>query len=168
MAHAFRLQGDLHDVALSRSPSSYELHHDGRRIPVALKNCGQAQHELLLGGQSLPAYVVVAGDEIYVHLDGQSHVLTHIHSLDRYARAAQGESDSVSRAPMPGSVISIPVQGGQRVARGDVLVVIESMKMETAICATFEGTVETIHVQLGQTFDRDAALVTLAAAGEVV
>ena len=62
---------------------------------------------------------------------------------------------------MPGAVIAVHVQEGQTVARGEVMVVIESMKMETAICAGYDGRVQKLHVVAGQTFDREALLVTL-------
>ena len=46
--------------------------------------------------------------------------------------------------------------------RGDTLLVIESMKLETAIKAPRDGMVETVHVADGRTFERSAPLVTLA------
>jgi biotin carboxyl carrier protein len=162
MAHAFRLQGDLHEVWLSRTPRGYELHLGERRIAVALRDRGEHVHELLLGDRSLPVFVAVRGDEVHVHVEGAAHTLTFVHSVERFAAEAQGSSDAVSRAPMPGAVISISVRPGQRVTRGDVLMVIESMKMETAICAALDGEVQAVHVQQGQTFERDALLVTLS------
>jgi pyruvate/2-oxoglutarate dehydrogenase complex dihydrolipoamide acyltransferase (E2) component len=62
---------------------------------------------------------------------------------------------------MPGSVISIAARAGQAVERGQVLMVIESMKMETPICAPFDGTLEALHADVGQTFERDAPLATI-------
>ena len=63
---------------------------------------------------------------------------------------------------MPGTVIAVHVTEGQAVARGDTLVVIESMKLETAIKALRDGTIATVHVATGQAFDRGMPLVTLA------
>jgi biotin carboxyl carrier protein len=63
---------------------------------------------------------------------------------------------------MPGVVIAVHAAEGQTVARGDTLVVIESMKLETAIKAPRDGVIATVHVAVGKTFDRAAPLVTLA------
>ena len=52
-------------------------------------------------------------------------------------------------APMPGSVVLIAVQEGQRVAKGDVLASIEAMKMESLVCAERDTTIVKIHVKLG-------------------
>ena len=64
---------------------------------------------------------------------------------------------------MPGSVVALPVAVGDAVHAGATLVIIESMKLEVAIKAECGGSVEAIHVALGQTFDKNAVLVTLAA-----
>ncbi len=63
---------------------------------------------------------------------------------------------------MPGTVIAIAVAEGQQVSSGDPLVVIESMKLETTIKAWRDGIVESIHVSVGRSFDKDAPLLTLA------
>lgn len=161
MAQAFSLNGQLHDLWLSRTPRGYELHLGERRIAVTLNARGEHRHELLIGDRTMPVYLAVRGDDVHVHLDGEAHVLSYRHSLERFASQADDRSEATARAPMPGSVIALQAEVGQSVRRGDTLLVIESMKMETAICAGFDGVVKEVHVQVGQTFDRDALLVTL-------
>lgn len=161
MAHAFRIGETQHDVWLARSGRGYVLHLGTQRVAFELRACGEHAFELLLAGQVLPVFVSVAGDDIHVHANGEAHTLRHVHSLERFASEAADRSDAVSRAPMPGSVIAVPVHAGQRVGRGDTLMVIESMKMETVICAALDGEVQSLHLQVGQTFERDALLVTL-------
>jgi len=62
-------------------------------------------------------------------------------------------------APIPGTIFKIVVSAGQTVKKGDVLLVMEAMKMENNILATKDGTVKTIHVQLGQAVQNGDALV---------
>ncbi len=64
-------------------------------------------------------------------------------------------------SPMPGSVIDVKVQVGQKVNRGETVVIIEAMKMETEIVSDFDGVVESINVKKGDTIDTDAVLVVL-------
>lgn len=117
-------------------------------------------HELT----SVPgAVVVVDGDVAYVHLDGRAYTIAYQSPLDLYGRGAGDLGENVARAPMPGSVVEVTAKPGDDVRAGDTLMIIESMKLETAIKAGCDGVVETVHVALGQTFERDAALVTLAA-----
>jgi len=63
-------------------------------------------------------------------------------------------------------VVAVQIKPGERVTRGQTMMVIESMKLETAIVAWRDGVIETLHVSAGQTFERAAPLVTLAASRE--
>jgi biotin carboxyl carrier protein len=56
------------------------------------------------------------------------------------------------------------VKPGDTVAAGDLLLVIESMKLETPFKAWRDGRIESVHVALGQTFERDKVLLSLEAA----
>jgi 3-methylcrotonyl-CoA carboxylase alpha subunit len=72
---------------------------------------------------------------------------------------AQSPPSDVMLAPMPGRVISLMARRGDDVERGDPLVVIESMKMETAIRSDRKGRVEDILVDEGSTVKRGQALL---------
>ncbi len=65
------------------------------------------------------------------------------------------------KAPMPGNVIKINCKAGASVKKGDVLVVLEAMKMENDICAPADGVVASVEVAQGATVETDAVLVTL-------
>lgn len=60
---------------------------------------------------------------------------------------------------MPGSILEIKVSEGDTVNQGDILVVLEAMKMENEITATQAGTVEEIKVQVGDSVDANQILV---------
>ena len=79
------------------------------------------------------------------------------------APAAQGKAGSVSiKAPMPGTILKINVKVGDTVKSGDVVCVLEAMKMENDICAPQDGVVSSIEVAQGASVATDAVLVTLA------
>jgi 3-methylcrotonyl-CoA carboxylase alpha subunit len=63
---------------------------------------------------------------------------------------------------MPGTVVALKVAPGDAVTAGTVLMVIESMKLETQIRASQDGIVERVHVKESDSFDRNAILVTLS------
>ena len=63
---------------------------------------------------------------------------------------------------MPGNILKVNVSAGQQVNKGDVLVVLEAMKMENEIMAPKSGTVAQVIVSKGSTVDTDAPLVVLA------
>ena len=78
------------------------------------------------------------------------------------APKATGAAGSVAvKAPMPGNIMKINTKAGASVKKGDVLVVLEAMKMENDICAPQDGVVASVEVSQGATVETDAVLVTL-------
>ena len=77
------------------------------------------------------------------------------------AAAAAPVAGEVVKAPMPGNILKVNAAVGQAVKAGDVLVVLEAMKMENEIMAPKAGTVAQVLVTKGSTVDTDAALVVL-------
>ncbi len=69
---------------------------------------------------------------------------------------------STVKAPMPGTVLSLKVSPGQSVKRGDVLLILEAMKMENEISAPANGVVAAIRVQAGSTVNTGDPMVDLA------
>jgi pyruvate carboxylase len=103
---------------------------------------------------------------IYFELNGQPR---EVKILDRALapsgaakRKAEEGNPSHVAAPMPGMVVSLSVSKGQKVARGDRLLSIEAMKMETAVFADRTGTVEEILVSAGTQVDTKDLLILLA------
>lgn len=76
------------------------------------------------------------------------------------APAAAAEGTSID-SPMPGTIMSVAVSAGSTVKAGDVLVVLEAMKMENEIKAPNDGTITAVHVRKGDSVDSGSPLVTL-------
>jgi len=78
------------------------------------------------------------------------------------APAAGLAAGEVVKSPMPGNVLKINVQQGQKVNEGDVLIVLEAMKMENDIVAPKTGTVAQLVVSKGTVVETGAPLVVIA------
>ena len=76
-------------------------------------------------------------------------------------KAAGPAGATAVKAPMPGNIIKVNVKPGDSVKKGDVLCVLEAMKMENDIMAPADGTVATVDASAGQSVQTDAVLVTL-------
>ncbi len=66
------------------------------------------------------------------------------------------------KAPMPGAILDVRVQNGQRVKKGDVLVILEAMKMENEIQAPCDGTVKGVSVRKGDSVETQALICSIA------
>ena len=77
------------------------------------------------------------------------------------APAAPAAGDSSVVSPLPGTVLEVKVKAGDTVKYGQVVVILEAMKMETEVVASADGTVESVLVKKGDAVDTDATLVVL-------
>lgn len=78
------------------------------------------------------------------------------------AAAPSGAAGNVPvLAPMPGKILDIKASVGQQVKKGDVVIILEAMKMENEIVAPEDGTVASINVASGDSVEAGATLATL-------
>jgi acetyl/propionyl-CoA carboxylase alpha subunit len=161
MRHSFTIADTEHELWLENAAGGYRMHVADRSLPVGLEGRTDAR-VLYVGEEWVDVAVAVDGDLVHIHLDGGTYTVRYTDPVARHARHGAGASDDLIEAPMPGVVIAVHAAQGRAVARGDTLVVIESMKLETAIKAPRDGVIATLHVMVGKTFDRAAPLVTLA------
>ncbi|MGA2564230.1 MAG: pyruvate carboxylase [Steroidobacteraceae bacterium] len=103
---------------------------------------------------------------VFFELNGQPRSVRVIDRSQKPKRAPQRKVDAGNLrhvgAPMPGSVASIAVSVGQRVARGDVVATLEAMKMEAAVRAEIDGEVVEVLVQPGMQVDPKDLMIVLA------
>jgi biotin carboxyl carrier protein len=161
MRHTFTIGDTEHVAWLSRDGERYLLHVGDRVVPVALAPLGDGTFLLTVDGESSEVVLASDGDDTHVHLDGVTSRVAYIDPVLRHAGHAGGDADDLALAPMPGVAVAVHVAAGDNVALGATLMVIESMKLETAIKAWRDGTVAAVHVAVGRTFERGAPLVSL-------
>jgi propionyl-CoA carboxylase alpha chain len=103
--------------------------------------------ELRVGpGTGRRAWVSASGDTRWVFLDGEVFELEVQRAGRR--RAAAGAHGSLA-APMPATVVRVDVEPGDRVHKGDSLIILEAMKMEMPVQAPADGVVRAVHCRAG-------------------
>jgi biotin carboxyl carrier protein len=116
---------------------------------------GAGRYEVTRESGRSVAYGVRVGGKVWVFLDGRVHVIG-----DTNAPAGPGRRDEASlAAPMPATVVAINVTPGQAVKAGDVLVVLEAMKMELAVTAPHDGRIRSIVCHVGELVQPGVPLV---------
>ncbi|MBP8307202.1 MAG: hypothetical protein KAY46_08050 [Burkholderiaceae bacterium] len=159
MLHAFEIDTVAHEVWLGLESGTYTLHLGEERLPVSLTLDSEGHGSLRIDGATVPIAIAQRGDDCFIHVDGSTWQLRYRDPLERASAQAHGAHDDDIRAPMPGTTISVRVAPGDQVLKGATLLVMESMKLETAIIAPRDATVASVRVTVGQPFERDALLI---------
>ena len=140
---------------------------NGRELTMDFKRIGDQQiYSLLLGGQSYDAFVysAEAGWEVQIK-NRQYTVAVEGERSKRMYAAAGGRVNEIGafrlNAPMPGLVVAIFVEEGQEIQKGQVLMILESMKMQNEIKAPRGGTVGELRVKPGESVEQRQALLSI-------
>ncbi|HXV50183.1 MAG TPA: biotin/lipoyl-containing protein [Candidatus Binatia bacterium] len=145
--------------------SVYRISVDGHEFVVDGKKTGRTNYSLIVDNRSFEIEVDNTGDEYRVLVDGRSY---HIHLVDeRRVRVggnqagAQMQGRQNVSVPMPGKVIAILVAEGDRVEKGQGLIIVEAMKMENEVHSPIAGEVKEIKVKTGETVEGGAVLLVV-------
>jgi biotin carboxyl carrier protein len=104
-------------------------------------------------------YTAAQGDKRFVSLGGQDYTLIVPDARTSRRRTTGGSGDL--SAQMPGQVVNVLVSEGDRVERGQTLVILEAMKMEIRVSAPGEGRIKRLLVQTGQVVERGQLLLEI-------
>ena len=147
-------QGQAYSLTVGQiGPHAYRVVGDGGALVVEVERLGEYESRLSLGNQRFHIVTVAGPTGFLVEVDGISH------------RISQDEAGLV-RAAAPAVVVAMPVAVGDQVEAGATLVVLESMKMETALRAPAAGRVRDIFAAVNSQVDAGAALLRFDQAGE--
>jgi propionyl-CoA carboxylase alpha chain len=152
----YLLDGERHRVQYRIDRDGLRASVDGRPLPGAELGTATADEvELTAGGVTRRFRVHRAGSEVYVDSPLGSVALTEaVRFPEPDATAVAGSL----RAPLPGTVVRVAAEAGQRVAAGDPIVILEAMKMEHVVVAPGSGVVAEVAVRAGQAVEAGAEL----------
>lgn len=140
---------------------------DGVTYTVDFNSIGdQPVYSMIVDGNSYEAYVYPDEEGWQVLLHGRLFPTTVEDEREKRLRAASGgaiaqRGEFHLKAPMPGLVVAVSVVEGQQVEKGDVLVVLESMKMQNELKASREGVITRVRVQEGDSVDQRQTLLSV-------
>jgi acetyl/propionyl-CoA carboxylase alpha subunit/acetyl-CoA carboxylase carboxyltransferase component len=130
--YELRQRGNTYRLAVSQiAPDRYRVVVDGRSIELSARRLGAHERRVELLGRTHRTLTSRRGEDLVVEVDGVPH---------RISRDDAG----IVRSPGPALVVSIPVAPGAVVEAGDVVAVVEAMKMESSLTAPFRGRVKAV------------------------
>ena len=126
----------------------------------------QPVYSLLVDGKSYEAYVFQTDEGWQVLMRGKLHPVIVEDEREKRLRTALGggpveRGEFHLKAPMPGLVVSVPVQEGQEIEKGDVLVILESMKMQNELKSPYPGKVLRLRVKAGDSVEQKETLLSV-------
>ncbi len=126
---------------------------------------GQPVFSLILEGKSYEAFVYQNDENWEVLLRGRQYQVKVEDEREKRLKAQGGNiaegGEFHLKAPMPGLVVAVPVEEGQQVKKGQVLLILESMKMQNELKAPRDGKVERIRVKAGESVEQKQTLLSV-------
>jgi len=151
---------------LSKEENQVRLSIDGKEYEVDITMLQDGVYSILQDGKSYNAELSYSADRknYKVNTVFSSHDIQIIDTKAKYLRLRRGageRQDDKIISPMPGKVVHIPVQVGDRVKAGDTVIVIEAMKMQNSYKVTSDCTVKEIVVNEGEAINSNQLLIRL-------
>jgi biotin carboxyl carrier protein len=159
------VNGRPHEVSVIERLGELEVTVDGKRLDIAYEEvdrlgqvavrCEGKSFGISIDGTASSVTAVIAGHLYAVELEDERERAAHA-----AARAAT-RGGGVVKSVMPGIVVQLLVKPGDKVEKGQPLLVLEAMKMQNEIAAPADGTVKAVHVSEKQAVGSGEKLVTL-------
>ncbi len=146
-------------VEISADGDGYAASLDGQTHRLEVLEASNGRLDLSIDGRHVPAYISSDGQTRWVTVEGRTVRLARQSTAQRAGAGHDGSSEL--SAPMPGQVRAVNIHAGDRVTKGQVLVVLEAMKMEIRLQAPFDGQISSVDASVGETVEREQVLVKL-------
>jgi len=127
---------------------------------------GQPLYSMIVNGESFEGYVYPDEQSWQVLLLGRSYSVSIEDEREKRLRSAEASLASPSReftlkAPMPGLAVAVAVSEGQEVEKGQILIILESMKMQNELRAPHAGKVARLRIKAGESVQQKQILLNL-------
>ncbi|MBO0731161.1 MAG: biotin/lipoyl-binding protein [Acidimicrobiaceae bacterium] len=153
-----RCFGDVTVEYQARRDGTFDVTACDRRRSVRFEDHGGGWVTLEMEGRRLRAHVLQAGNTVWVQTsDGD----LELHEVPRFPEPEPEAVAGALAAPMPGKVLAVEVAQGDAVEQGQLLVIVEAMKMEHRVTAPHAGTVVNVRVRAGDQVTGGDLLVVL-------
>ena len=151
-----RCGDETFDVRVEETRGALLARVAGRDFRFALEPAGPGVFVVRAGTRAATLHLARDGPAAHLSWDGVAYAVVEEREG---TRPASRHDPGALETPMPGRVIVVKVAPGQRVVKGEELVVVEAMKMENALRAPRDGVVRAVHVVAGDTVTPGRPLV---------
>ena len=145
---------------IEKREKNYAITVDGETTFVSTHDVGNALH-LLIDGKSFEVGTVDHKEHWEVGIKGERHLINVVDPRKKSLRMASGDGDGLLVSKMPGRVVEVCVAVDQPISKGDVVIIVEAMKMENPLKATKDGLIKQIFVEDGDLVEAKQKLLLI-------
>jgi 3-methylcrotonyl-CoA carboxylase alpha subunit len=136
-------ENNVYNVTVEKRDNHFFITYDNAEYKAQAEELKPGQLKIKIGDRILKAVITHGDNEKFVFVDGNVYKVSRV-ELTATKKTRTKEEGSLS-SPISGKVVNVKVKKGAKVKKGDVLMVIEAMKMEYLIRAPFKGKVKKIN-----------------------
>jgi len=146
-------ENHVYNVTIERRENNYFITYDNTEYKVEAEETKPGQLKIKIGDRLIKSVITEGEKEKFVFVEGEVFRVRPVELTGMKKTEKKGGDLS---SPISGKVVSVKVKNGDSVKKGDVLMVIEAMKMEYLIRAPFDGKVEKVNfkeedqIEIGQ------------------
>ncbi len=165
MKYNFQLDGTTHTIDLHKTSHGYRAVLNGQEFLIDMFQNRGDELLLKLNDKPVRAYIASDGTRRWIWIDGKTVPLTVASGTPRSEKRRPSErarsGERIVAAPMPGVVRAVKISKGEAVTKGQVLLILEAMKMEIHVKAHRAGTLTQLNARVGQTVEREQVLAEI-------
>ena len=160
MRYRYESRNQLYEVNLERSGQVYQANVDGQTYEFEIMQDQPGSLTLRFEGRPVTLYWATDGTHRWISYEGCTHRLDKPSNRRPGVESLAGQQKYI-RAPMPSLVRKANVQEGDRVKKGQTMLLLEAMKMEIHIQAPYDCKVASLKVKENDTVERDQLLIEI-------
>jgi len=142
---------------------------DGKKFEADILEFRKGKFHIIRNNRSLEAEIIAVNKDDKTVTLKVDNIVYSVSVQDKYDALlheigidpAGGKKINDIKAPMPGMVLKVMVESGQKIQKGDAIVVLEAMKMENILKAPSDGVIKKIHILKGDKVEKNQVLINL-------
>jgi len=149
-------ENNVYSLTIERREDNYFVTYDNAEYKVSCEEVKPGHLVIKIGERIIKSIVTEGEHEKYVFIDGSVYKVKPVELTGRKKQKKKDAGEEDLNSPISGKVVNVKVKPGDLVKKGDVLLVIEAMKMEYLIRAPYKGKVSKVHfkeqqqIEIGQ------------------
>ena len=139
-------ENNVYNVTIEHKKEKFFITYDNTEYIAEAEEIKPGQLKIKIGNKIIKSVITEGEKEKYVFVDGEVFKVKPVQltGLKKEKRKEEGDLSS----PISGKVVSVKVKNGNSVKKGDILMVIEAMKMEYLIRAPYDGKVKKVNFKI--------------------